>query len=162
MNIAGTPEQGKSDSFAELGGLAEGIDELNRQPVQMDVAAGLCCAPPTVLSVHQADEPLIRVAALFHPHRQHQEAFARERLLRILQGDPGEVIAGACRHLIRDRMERSGMRCTRQGVRVMLNLRAVWQSSCRAEFQQQETSITSNRLSPGQPVWKLWKSGYTS
>jgi len=38
------------------------------------------------------------------------------------------VIEGACRHLIKDRMERSGMRWTLEGARSMLNIRAAFQS----------------------------------
>lgn len=38
------------------------------------------------------------------------------------------VIEGACRHLVKDRMERSGMRWTLEGARSMLNLRAARQS----------------------------------
>ena len=34
------------------------------------------------------------------------------------------VIEGACRHLVKDRMERSGMRWTLEGARSMLNVRA--------------------------------------
>ena len=35
------------------------------------------------------------------------------------------VIEGACRHLVKDRMERSGMRWTVRGVQAMLPLRSV-------------------------------------
>ena len=38
------------------------------------------------------------------------------------------VIEGACRHLVKDRMERSGMRWTLEGARSMLHLRATFQS----------------------------------
>ena len=38
------------------------------------------------------------------------------------------VIEGACRHLVKDRMERSGMRWTLAGARNMLNVRAAFQS----------------------------------
>lgn len=38
------------------------------------------------------------------------------------------VIEGACRHLVKDRMERSGMRWTLEGARAMLNVRAAFQS----------------------------------
>lgn len=38
------------------------------------------------------------------------------------------VIEGACRHLVKDRMERSGMRWTLEGARNMLNVRAAFQS----------------------------------
>ncbi|TWU29145.1 hypothetical protein Poly41_67170 [Novipirellula artificiosorum] len=38
------------------------------------------------------------------------------------------VIEGTCRHLVKDRMERSGMRWTLEGARSMLNVRAAFQS----------------------------------
>lgn len=129
-----------------------------------------------------------RAAKAFHPHREQQEAFARERLLRILQGEvPGVisglrrmatqrrlsgsarqevdtvcgyftthaqrmqydrylaagcpiatgVIEGACRHLVKDRMERSGMRWTQIHAQAMLDVRAVHQSSYWDAFHQQ-------------------------
>lgn len=128
-----------------------------------------------------------RAAKAFHPHREQQEAFARERLQRILEGEAKGVITGlrrmakqrklqgdslkevhtvcgyfsshlhrmkydeylsggypiatgviegACRHLVKDRMERSGMRWTGEGAQAMLNLRALYQSSYWDSFQQ--------------------------
>ena len=44
------------------------------------------------------------------------------------------VIEGACRHLVKDRMERSGMRWTLEGARSMLNLRAAFQSDYWRSF----------------------------
>lgn len=45
------------------------------------------------------------------------------------------VIEGACRHLVKDRMERSGMRWTLDGAKAVLNLRAVIASGHWEEFQ---------------------------
>ena len=45
------------------------------------------------------------------------------------------VIEGACRHLVKDRMERSEMRWRLDGAQAMLNVRAVWQSSYWEAFQ---------------------------
>jgi hypothetical protein len=121
-----------------------------------------------------------RAAKVFHSHKEGQEAFAQERLLRILQGDvrgvvkglrrmatrnalrgtaateiatvcnyfennaermsyhlylqagfpiASGVIEGACRHLIKDRMEHAGMRWTLEGAGAMLNVRSVNASS---------------------------------
>lgn len=129
-----------------------------------------------------------RAAKAFHSHREHQEPFVRERLLRILQGDVQGVISGlrrmatrrqldgdprqeidtvcgyftthahrmrydeylaagcpiatgviegACRHLVKDRMERSGMRWTKTHAQAMLDVRAIHQSSYWDEFHQQ-------------------------
>lgn len=44
------------------------------------------------------------------------------------------VIEGACRHLVKDRMERSGMRWTLEGARQMLNVRAAFQSDYWDDF----------------------------
>lgn len=46
------------------------------------------------------------------------------------------VIEGACRHLVKDRMERSGMRWTLEGARNMLNVRAAFQSSYWDQLQR--------------------------
>lgn len=46
------------------------------------------------------------------------------------------VIEGACRHLVKDRMERSGMRWTLKGARNMLYVRAVHQTSHWKQFQR--------------------------
>ena len=124
-------------------------------------------------------------AKLFHAHREHQEAFVQNRLLRILQGDVGGVISGlkqqatknglskkdaasiaricgyfennryrmrydeylkkgypiatgviegACRHLVMDRLCRTGMRWTNVGSQAMLHVRAVHQADLGNEF----------------------------
>jgi len=60
------------------------------------------------------------------------------------------VIEGACRHLVKDRMEQSGMRWTLEGARSMLNVRAVfqsahWEAFCRQRITNQSTSTHPNR-----------------
>lgn len=163
--------------------------------------AETCCEVPEeyvvdILDIVHVSSYLWRAAKAFHSHREHQEAFARERLLRVLQGDAKGVITGlrrmatlrglpekqrkeidtvcgyfdahlnrmkydeylaagypiatgviegACRHLVKDRMERSGMQWTLAGAQAMLNLRALRQSSYWDEFQQQpSTNLTLN------------------
>jgi hypothetical protein len=151
-----------------------------------------------ILDVVHVSSYVWKAAKVFHSHREHQEAFARERLLRILKGDTKGVIAGlrrmaalrglcgrvrkeidtvcgyfeahlgrmqydeylaagypiatgviegACRHLVKDRLERSGMRWTIDGAGAMLNLRALRQSSYWDTFQQQQNS-TNHLNSP--------------
>jgi hypothetical protein len=158
--------------------------------------AALCCDVPAesvveVLDVLHVAGYVWRAAKAFYPHREHQEAFARDRLLRILQGDAKGVVSGlrrmatqrglsaaarkeidavcgyleahldrmqyhsylaagypiatgviegACRHLVKDRLERSGMRWTLEGAQAMLNLRALRQSSYWDEFHSQHAS----------------------
>jgi hypothetical protein len=53
------------------------------------------------------------------------------------------VIEGACRHLVKDRMERSGMRWTQTGAKALLQVRAIRESNLWTEFhttrREQET-----------------------
>ncbi len=58
------------------------------------------------------------------------------------------VIEGACRHLVKDRMERSGMRWTVTGAQAMLNLRAVEQASSWDDFQQSRLASQNESLKP--------------
>jgi len=50
------------------------------------------------------------------------------------------VIEGACRHIVKDRMERSGMRWTREGAQNMLHLRCLKASGLWNRFQKQRSS----------------------
>ncbi len=140
-----------------------------------------------ILDILHVSSYVWRAAKVFYPHREHQEAFAHDRLLRILRGEVRGVVAGlrqmatkrgvkgkklaeittvcgyfekhadrmrydeylaagypiatgviegACRHLVKDRMERSGMRWRLAGAQPMLHVRAVYQSSYWDHFHQ--------------------------
>ncbi len=137
--------------------------------------------------------------ALCNGNREQAEALARERLLRILQGQvhgvilglrqmatrrelegsaldevatacnyfeknayrmrydeylqegypiATGVIEGACRHLVKDRMERSGMRWRLSGAAPMLMLRAIHVSNHWDTFQAQRMKSDLQRLHP--------------
>lgn len=62
------------------------------------------------------------------------------------------VIEGACRHLVKDRMERSGMRWTLEGARSMLHVRAAFQSDYWSEFQTQYREQTTLATHPKQSL----------
>lgn len=69
------------------------------------------------------------------------------------------VIEGACRHLVKDRMERSGMRWTLEGARSMLHVRAAFQSDHwrafldqRAEKEVAATHLHRNLLADYHPL----------
>lgn len=168
---------------------------MDGQPSLWDTAHACCDVPAEyvvdILDIVHVSHYVWRAAKVFHSHREHQEAFARQRLLRILQGDtPGVitglrrmatsrslrghprkeidtvcgyfqthiermnydqylaagypiatgVIEGACRHLVKDRLERSGMRWTLGGAQAMLNLRALRQSSYWDQFHSRQPS----------------------
>ncbi len=164
-----------------------------------DAAACLDLPPEDVvdiLDILHVSSYVWRAAKVLYPQWEHQEAFARERLLRILRGEVRGVIAGlrqmatkrelrgkrlgeistvccyfekhahrmrydeylaagypiatgviegACRHLVKDRMERSGMRWRLTGAQPMLHLRAVYQSSYWDAFHQE-------RIAREQPI----------
>jgi hypothetical protein len=58
------------------------------------------------------------------------------------------VAEGACRHLVKDRMERTGMRWRVPSAQAMLDLRAVHASDTWEEFQQYRRDAESRRLYP--------------
>jgi hypothetical protein len=60
------------------------------------------------------------------------------------------VIEGACRHLVKDRMERSGMRWTLEGARSMLHIRAIlqgshWRTYCTARIVERNQRTHPHR-----------------
>ena len=61
------------------------------------------------------------------------------------------VIEGACRHLVKDRMERSGMRWRLESAQQMLHVRAVYQSSYWDEFQLTRIQQLQTSLHPAPP-----------
>jgi hypothetical protein len=140
-----------------------------------------------------------KAAKAFHSHKEHQEAFAQDRLLRILQGDvfavvtgmrrmatqrqlkgaalkdvttacnyfennahrmrydlyleagypiASGVIEGACRHVIKDRMEHGGMRWTLEGAEAMLHVRSVSASSEWENFGHWRQAEEAKRIHP--------------
>jgi len=59
------------------------------------------------------------------------------------------VIEGACRCVVKDRMERSGMRWVMSGARAMLNMRCIYLSGLWEEFIRFRIERESCRLYPG-------------
>jgi hypothetical protein len=58
------------------------------------------------------------------------------------------VIEGACRHVIKDRMEQGGMRWTLRGAQAMLNVRSVCASTAWETFHQWRQAEAAKRLHP--------------
>lgn len=58
------------------------------------------------------------------------------------------VIEGACRHLVKDRMERAGMQWTLVGAQAMLNLRSIALNQAWEEFTQFRIQHETERLYP--------------
>lgn len=88
---------------------------------------------------------LARLCSYLHKnrHRMRYDEYLR-------QGYPiaSGVIEGACRHLIKDRMERAGMHWTLTGAQAMLDLRSVWVGGYWQDFQQQRIEWETERLYP--------------
>ncbi|MCP5091999.1 MAG: hypothetical protein GY949_13855 [Gammaproteobacteria bacterium] len=58
------------------------------------------------------------------------------------------VIEGACRHLVKDRMERSGMRWTIDGAQAMLDLRSTSINGQWSAFNVHRIEAETKRLHP--------------
>jgi hypothetical protein len=58
------------------------------------------------------------------------------------------VIEGACRHVVKDRLERTGMSWTRPGAQAMLNLRAIWTCDQWDEYEKYRIERETHRLYP--------------
>lgn len=58
------------------------------------------------------------------------------------------VLEGACRHFVKDRMERSGMRWTPAGAQAMLDLRACWLNGDWAAYQAFHITRETERVHP--------------
>ena len=76
-------------------------------------------------------------------HRMRYDEYLR-------QGYPiaSGIIEGACRHLIKDRMERAGMHWTLEGAQAMLDVRSIWIGGQWSAFQHQRIEWETERLYP--------------
>jgi hypothetical protein len=60
------------------------------------------------------------------------------------------VVEGACRHLVKDRMEQTGMRCRNAGAQSVLSLRAIylnddWNTFHSDRIQAEQCSVYPTR-----------------
>ena len=58
------------------------------------------------------------------------------------------AVEGACRHLVKDRLERTGMRWVRDGAQAMLNLRSLWINGEWDDYQKYYVNTELDRLYP--------------
>jgi hypothetical protein len=79
--------------------------------------------------------------------RMHYDEYLR-------QGYPiaSGIIEGACRHLVKDRMERAGMHWTLSGAQAMLDVRSIWIGDNWSAFQQFRIDREAKRLYPNREV----------
>ncbi len=88
---------------------------------------------------------LARICSYLNKNRQRMRYDA---YLRAGYPIASGVIEGACRHLIKDRMERAGMHWTLVGAQAMLDVRSVWIGQQWEAFQQQRIERETERLYP--------------
>ncbi len=62
------------------------------------------------------------------------------------------VIEGACRHYVKDRLERAGMHWTRAGAQAMLDVRSEFLNGDWEAFQQFRIERETKRLYPHRPI----------
>lgn len=79
---------------------------------------------------------------------KHQDRMRYDEYLAAGYPIASGVIEGACGHLVKDRMERSGMRWNQESAREMLNLRAAFQSSYWDQFCRQRVDLLGRKLHP--------------
>ena len=79
---------------------------------------------------------------------KHQERMRYDEYLRRGYPIASGVIEGACRHVVKDRLERTGMSWTRPGAQAMLNLRAIWTCDQWDEFDKYRIERETARLYP--------------
>jgi hypothetical protein len=79
-------------------------------------------------------------------HRMHYDEY-------LAAGYPiaSGIIEGACRHLIKDRMERAGMHWTLEGAQAMLDLRSVWIGNQWEAFQTERIEVEAERMGRNRP-----------
>ena len=90
-------------------------------------------------------QALGRICSYLNKNRQRMRY---EEYLRAGYPIASGVIEGACRHLIKDRMERAGMHWTLAGAQAMLDLRSVWIGGHWQTFQQERIERETERLYP--------------
>ena len=86
-----------------------------------------------------------RICSYLHKNRQRMRY---DEYLRAGYPIASGVIEGACRHLIKDRMERAGMHWTLEGAQAMLDLRSVWIGGQWEAFQKDRIERETERLYP--------------
>jgi hypothetical protein len=158
-----------------------------------------------MLDSMQGSTSVWKAAKAFPGHQEHQEAFAQERLWRILRGAVTGVLTGrrrrasqrhlsgsalkavttagkyfeknaqrrrydeylkagypmasgvsegACRHVLKDRLEQGGLRWTLAGAEALRNVRAVCASTAWADFGTWRRAEEASRVHPHRAMVK--------
>jgi len=147
---AGTALYGETDPQRETWVKTQTLDILSSRVNQ--VLARLEDSLKTMAPTSQAAKALRRVVGYLQRNRSYMD-YARY----LKRGWPigTGVIEGACRHLVKDRMELSGMRWTIAGAEALLALRAVHENGDWDTFHQFRRQQRHTRLY-GKPLIETW------
>jgi hypothetical protein len=94
----------------------------------------------------------LRVLCAFLEKNKHRMRY--DEYLRLGCPVATGVIEGACRHVIKDRMERAGMRWQVPGAQAMLNLRTIYTNADWAAFQDFRITLENEWLYPNTKVFE--------
>jgi hypothetical protein len=100
----------------------------------------------TVRGLKGAKRQQLRKACAFLKNNEHRMRY--HEYLKAGYPIATGVIEGACRHIIKDRLERAGMRWRVPGAEAMLNLRVVSASGDWESFQRYRMTSENQRLYP--------------
>jgi hypothetical protein len=93
-----------------------------------------------------------RLAAIHGYFERHRDRIHYDRYLAAGYPIASGVIEGACRHVVKDRMERAGMHWTPPGAQALLNLRCVALNDDREPFMNHYTHQETTRLYANYPI----------
>lgn len=96
--------------------------------------------------LHGTKRKAVRSACTYFEH--HAERMRYDEYLRLGYPIASGAVEGACRHLIKDRLERTGMRWVRAGAQAMLNLRSLWINGEWDDYQEHYVERELDRLYP--------------
>jgi hypothetical protein len=147
---AGTALYGETDPQRETWVRTQTLDIVSSRMNQ--VLDRLDESLKTVAATSQAAKTLRRVAGYLQRNRPYMEY---ARYLKLGWPIGTGVIEGACRHLVKDRMELSGMRWTIAGAEALLALRAVNENGDGDMFHQFRRQQRHKRLY-GKPLTETW------
>ncbi len=94
-------------------------------------------------------QQLTKISDYFHRHR-HRVQY--DQYLAAGYPIASGVIEGACRHVVKDRMERTGMHWTLPGAQAMLQLRCIALNGQWEDFMQYYIEQETARLYPEKPI----------
>jgi hypothetical protein len=106
----------------------------------------------TVRGLKGANRERLRKACNFLKRNEHRMRY--DEYLKAGYPIATGVIEGACRHVIKDRMERAGMRWKIPGAQAMLHLRAISASGDWDSFQKFRINSENQRLYPNKRALK--------